>query len=235
MHKEALKLIAALLIGLAAVIQAHGQGIVYYSYGAGVQVGDGQSRTEFPMDLNSDGVNDFRFIAESAFAGGFYLEPRNHNKVLGYPADRLATAYRVRRLVGDADISSIMASGLEWVGYQPNPVSSVTGPFLFYSLSRGQGVGEFAPTQFGQQTEGYVGIQFIATDGLHYGWIRVRGGYYNDGTILDYAYNTVPGQSISAGAVPEPSIWALIGLGAVGLWRFRRDDRDATTRFTRKP
>ena len=72
------------------------------------------------------------------------------------------------------------------------------------------------------QTEGYVGVQFQALDGFHFGWIRVRGGNGNDGRILDYAYNTVPGQSLAAGAVPEPSTWALLGLGALCLWRFRR-------------
>ena len=222
---KTMKPIITLIILLAAGFEAHAQGIAYYSYGSGVWVGMPGSfapRTEFSMDLNGDGTTDFRFIGTDPFAGGFYLEPQNRNKVLGYPDSALRVSFRVPRLAAGDDISSVTAPGLEWVGYQPNPNSSVTGPYLLYNLSRGgDGGGEFARAN-SMQTEGYVGVQFLAADGLHHGWIRVRGGNYNDGRILDYAYNTVPGQSLAAGAVPEPGTLALLGLGALCLWRFRR-------------
>ncbi len=221
-----MKIILAVMFVLVAGIQTHGQGIAYFSYGAGIDLGGRLPRKEFTMDLNSDGVNDFRFVGETPFSGGFYLEPQNRNKVLGYPEDRFASLYRVTRLDSGANVSSAPGPNLEWVGYRPQPLSSVTGPYLLSCLNSRDCTGEFAPTAF-STTEGYVGIQFLAEDGLHYGWIRVRGRYYNDGTILDYAYNTVPGQSISAGAVPEPSTWALLCLGAFALWRFRRTVRPA--------
>ncbi len=208
-----------LTVLVIACFAAKGQGIVYFSYGTGAYVSGANSRQEFAVDLNTDGITDFRFIGESPFSGGFYLEPRSQNKVLGY---LITSEYRVRKLDAVAQISASAGQGLEWVGYRPQPLSSVTGPTLLYSLSIGQSYGEFAARRLGQATEGYVGLQFLAADGLHFGWIRVRGGYDNDGTILDYAYNTVPGQSIMAGAVPEPSTWALLGLGALCLWRFRR-------------
>ncbi len=216
----------ALAVFTAAALHAQAQSIVYFSYGAGIRVGFPQSLApvaELLMDINGDGVNDFRFVGENPFSGGLYLEPQNQNGVLGYPESPARGLFRVRRLLAGADISAgATATGLEWVGYQPNPTSSVTGPYLLYNLSNGgDGGGEFARAN-SMQTEGYVGVQFYAADGLHYGWIRVRGGNYNDGRILDYAYNTVPGQSISAGAVPEPSTWALIGVGAFALWKFRR-------------
>ncbi len=216
-----------ILIAALAAASASGQGIVYYDYDPsspadGIRVGENLPRTELEMDLNNDGIVDFRFIGTAAIAAGFQLEPKNANKVLGYPdSNNLLTGYRARRLTAGTDIATAAQAPLGWHGYQPNPRLSVTGLYLLACQGFFQCAGDFRPTT-GFGTEGYVGIQFFAADGLHYGWIRVLGGFENDGTILDYAYNTVPGQSISAGAVPEPSTWALLGLGAFCLWRFRR-------------
>lgn len=74
----------------------------------------------------------------------------------------------------------------------------------------------------------YWGIQF-EINGLYYGWVQFEtpelppGIYANGGTILDWAYNSNPGQSILAGQVPEPVTVALFVAGAGLLdWRSRR-------------
>ena len=217
-----MKTLITLILFTGLALRTHAQGIVYFSCGAGIQVGSRLTEGEFTMDMNGDGTMDFRFVSATPFSGGFYLEPKNQNRILGYPSDAMASAYKVRRLGSGNDISAAAAPSLEWVGYKPQPLSSVTGPYLLSSFGIGDSGGEFAPVGLGQPPEGYVGIRFFAADGLHYGWIRVRGGYFNDGTILDYAYNSVPGQTIAAGAVPEPSTWALMGLGLAALCLLRK-------------
>ena len=153
---KAMKLLVALLLMLGTGQRLAAQGIVYFSYGTGVWVGE-QPRSfapiaEFSMDLNGDGVNDFRFVGENPFAGGFYLEPQNQNAVLGY-----LPGARVRRLAAGADISvGSTNTGLQWVGYQPDPRSSAIGPYLISSMGLGSGGGEFAARFPIGSTEGYV-------------------------------------------------------------------------------
>ncbi|BCU79783.1 PEP-CTERM sorting domain-containing protein [Luteolibacter sp. LG18] len=83
------------------------------------------------------------------------------------------------------------------------------------------------PGQFTSGGEGYIGFQFTPNDnsGTFYGWMRVT--FANDGSaglIRDWAYET-NGSAITVGsvvAVPEPSAFALLGVGSVVLFRRRR-------------
>ena len=218
-----MKTLITLVLFIGVALHAHAQGIVYFSYGAGIRVGDGLPITELPMDLDGNGTADFRFLGGNPLAGlGFTLEAQNQNKLLGYPTnpgDLAISDYGARRLNLGAVVSSVPAAGSDWFGKKPNPNTSNVGLYLISCF--GDCGGDFARAN-SMQTEGYVGVQFFAADGLHYGWIRVRGGNSNDGRILDYAYNTVPGQGIAAGAVPEPSTWALLGVGFAALCLLRK-------------
>ena len=87
---------------------------------------------------------------------------------------------------------------------------------------------------------GYLGFEFKVNGAEHFGWARIsvvdRGIGKLGGVVSEFAYNTVPGQSIlagqtSAGAVagpsqstPEPGTLGLLALGAVGL-RFAKKRR----------
>jgi hypothetical protein len=71
----------------------------------------------------------------------------------------------------------------------------------------------------------YMGAQFLIGADVHYGWVRIRTPWapITGGILEAYAYNTVPGEPILAGAVPEPSIIALSVLsGLVLVVCFRR-------------
>jgi hypothetical protein len=69
-----------------------------------------------------------------------------------------------------------------------------------------------APILF-SAAEDNIGIEFQLSDGAHFGYVTTVGP-----EVLQYGFNDSPGGSIATGAsVPEPSTWAMMLLGFVGL------------------
>ncbi len=62
--------------------------------------------------------------------------------------------------------------------------------------------------EFRNQT-GYAGFRMIDGEDIYYGWIQVRVQDYDNsnitGTLIDWAYEDNPGESIVAGAIPDPT------------------------------
>ncbi len=76
-------------------------------------------------------------------------------------------------------------------------------------------------------TTGYLGVRIHGeASEPYYGWLRLEHSLADATyTVHDWAWNRVPGESIQAGEIPEPAVFALIlGLGVLGvvLWRKRK-------------
>lgn len=75
---------------------------------------------------------------------------------------------------------------------------------------------------------GYLGLRFKIGPNDHFGWIRLTVNPNNVAapraiTIHEYAYESIPGASITAGQiVPEPGGLGLLALGSIGLAAHRR-------------
>jgi hypothetical protein len=77
-------------------------------------------------------------------------------------------------------------------------------------------------------TNNLVGFRFVNEENsnlVHYGWFRMGFGSSitaPERRIADYAYDTVAGESIQAGAIPEPSSFVLLLGAAAAATAYRR-------------
>ncbi len=177
------------------------------------------------IDLNHDGIPDFRFHLATFGYHTFYatlsVTPLGSNRVIaggGY-------AYPV---VQGANIGS---GGL-FVGGGPVRMERTEGSFYIHNFRNF--FGPWVSTK-----NGYVGVEFLIDGAIHYGWIRmsVNGKGIPMGVqITGYAYDTVAGQTIEAGQTEEkasaqteaPSMaqapLGTLALGSKGLELWRRED-----------
>lgn len=164
------------------------------------------------FDVDGDGVPDYRFDNDGAIS---YVSPVGSNRQIAYPAvPRDMGSYLTPLFAGEVIGSSLDPVLGEWVDLaSPNLGwhSGISGCF---------NVG--CSGTFAYRTA-FMGIDFVAADGQrHFGWMKIDdtipGGHVY---LVEWAWAATPGESIMAGAIPEPSIWALLLLGA-GLLVFRR-------------
>lgn len=85
---------------------------------------------------------------------------------------------------------------------------------------------EGEPGKFVPGEAGILGFEFTKTadSSVHYGWMRIIvGPSGEDGTVVDWAYENSPDTAIAAGAVPEPSMTAMLAVAFLGgTMRIRR-------------
>lgn len=153
----------------------------------------GTGTTHLSLDLNHDGITDFdmtvtniRYYGDgSDFAGGtLWDRPVAGNSALVRPLMKGA-------VIGSNGVFDGARDRMAWgrdVGHSGHGSYSTGGPWAGN-----------APNQ-------YLGVRFLIDGEVHYGWIRVS--VYTSvnevsATILGYAYNTVPNQSLKAGEGTE--------------------------------
>lgn len=167
-----------------------------------------------PLDMNGDGISDFTFSASVSFVGvradndSQYLIWPSGGSNIGGDIEPLLAAFEIGPHSGDD-------SWIDWFGDGEGFDNLIT-------CLEGSGgytcVGRFA----GQHA--YMGVEFDIEGATHYGWIDLlvaSGNPYAE--IYGWAYETVPGASILAGAVavPEPTTAGLLALG-LAPFLFRR-------------
>ena len=194
-----------LLCGAATRAQAQGT-IAYYNPEPDLfYLASGS--TPLDVDVNGDGLKDLRFH----FNGRTMVVPLQQATVLSVPATfPIAVALQNGDTVG----SNPGTNG--WSGSYPIVGGELWGPSLAGPVNNGNG-------QF-YRRDGYFGFQLVEGGQSYYGWMHVdfASGPIASPFIKEWAYNTVAGQPITVGQVPEPSVMALAALGGLLLLRRRR-------------
>jgi hypothetical protein len=225
-------------LGMLAVAQPVAAKIVYTPAHIAIWL-DGTS-----IDLNHDGIVDFKLYegyGESSNGGmwGLGVQAQSSNAVVGYyHGHRLAYASALRpgARVGKARAffprNGTMAAVRD---FDYSHRSTFKGPWA----NGGKGV-----------KNRYLGLKFFVKGKVHYGWARLNVVISNGaplGTLTGYAYETIPGKAIIAGATkgpdddaqpiaathpsptPKPATLGMLALGAPGLSIWRREDPMAAT------
>jgi len=176
------------------------------------------SNTRF--DVNADGIADYRFLGDGNFVAG--IQSFGSNRFIS----ALATSQDIGGSVVPVSIGSSIGTDTTllpggWHHHSDNGGGSM------FDLNYGP-----MPMQF---ADAYIGLEFAAADGIHYGWIQYVGyshpekglGYYVPGGFIDsWAWETQPGLPIIAGAVPETSHTVLFGVGCILLLVKRHRDEE---------
>src|SRR3974390_281 len=153
------------------------------------------------LDLNHDTAPELNFYQRGSIyllynAGSFCTTPF------------FVTSLGTNSLLTQGSDAWVLSGG-QWIGpiAPSNSVWSVGGEMTlltwWYDVPSGNS-GAYGPLH--DLNDGYLGVRFWEEDGPHYGWGHVRepAVLTLEAAVLDWAYETVPGVPIMAGAKPAP-------------------------------
>lgn len=172
----------ALTASIIGVADASGQSIIYTDVNPDFS---GTGGSEYLLDIDNNGTNDFRIHANASSSANIYLQPLTaSNQALGSGSSS-SFAYPFALSTNDV-------------------ISSGAGSWFNNSFSYGYMSLNYGSCAYGNWcnvTDGFIGLRFnIAGSGIHYGWVRLDvGGSGNSWSVKDFAYHDTPGSSILAG------------------------------------
>ena len=171
--------------------------------------------TEADIDINDDGLAD---VSLSNDGVEFGILPLQGTQVLATPPTppNLVAAV-VANEIGSIITSNSEATENEWLSRLE--LNGLEVPFGLRTCFSGNCTGQYdAGTH-------YIGIRIRDAEEYNHAWIEVSVPFdgVQGGTITGFAYETIPGRSIVAGAIPEPNsaILSILALAYIAIHRRR--------------
>lgn len=210
------------LLGLSLICatgNAHAQGSIIYNDPPDISLFTASTAKTYDLDMDQNGTVDYRLVNGS---GEFVAYGIGQNASWAVPETPPDLGAFITPLAHGNSIGPPGVPPNAWFqtySLEPLPGLIVTIPAYFHGCTTRGCIGTF------HNVTAYWGVQFDINGNTHYGWVRVAtaGLAIPGGSVLDWAYNSIPGQSILAGQVPEPGTVALLVAGGGFLcWRWRR-------------
>jgi hypothetical protein len=178
---------------------------------------------QYPIDVNGDSITDFTFAADPSGLG-LRTEGTNHVIVRLSPPPNIGGP--VARIEEGASVGSSLDPVLAWTSSNPVRGYVEPGEIAFATLVQCLSTGCASDWPGGPATRAFIGFDFQLSDGLHYGYFDIlMRGDIPGAELYGWGYNPVPGQSVFASLVPEPSAPALLAVGGILLWLLGRASR----------
>jgi hypothetical protein len=185
------------------------------------------------VDLNGDGQNDmlFHIFSQQTSKGGFYELDSAVATGIGQPPTLL---------LDNQKSSLLKLSASNSLNYKPgaNNTWRTLGGLRLHTATSNNTIGRVPLGLWNPgpnaTTTGFAGAAFAKTSAgaPHLSWLQFKlttdsKNRTNSLTLIDWAYQSVPGASIHVGSkgstsVPEPSTLGLMALGAAGITALRR-------------
>jgi hypothetical protein len=162
--------------------------------------------SQFDIDFNGDGGREVRVFVSASSTTGFNVLPMAGNNIMSVPSGPVS--YWAYPVAAGQSVGSVPIGSGVWA-YDPTP-----GILLGACVDIG------CSGFFTHDFVGFVGVEFLLPDGLHYGVIEIE-GLEGNGLVRSYAWETTPNTPIIAGA-PEPGRVGLILLAMLLCVRRRR-------------
>ena len=212
-------LLAAGLFGSAATA-ARAQGVLATRLPEPMVIWSDLFMVQYPLDLDGDSRSDFTFAADNQGVG---LRTERASRVIVSLSPPPNIGGPVAYLPEGFCIGSSLDPQLAWNSSDPLGGYVSPGEIAFATIVQCLDSGCLSTWPPGPATRGFIGIEFELADGRHYGYFDiVLSGDAAGAALLGWAYDSRPGMPILAGAVPEPSTWALLGGGGMLMVWFRR-------------
>jgi len=153
------------------------------------------------LDLNGDGITDFLF-------SNFFSRAVRHPPLGDFTAFLSVMGEQPANAIGAIESKNELCAGALVPGdriWQKSPFGPPKSRVLL-GLSGGSAGSTQVFCPWGGQTtrDAYIGVKFIISGQLHFGWARIHTVGLANATITGYAYETVAGKGIDTGKTSGP-------------------------------